>query len=193
MTSVFYRYWVFAFLLLAPYFSVAGSLYQEQNFRSPIADRKAYRPGDSLTVLVFENASAMTSADTFTEKNGGVGLSAKMPSFDKSATIGLSDDFSGRGKIQRAGKVLAQITVTVQSVELNGELNVQGEQFIEVNDEKQAIKLEGRIRPVDISETNTVASSRLANAKISYVGDGILAEKQRPGLLSRFMSWLGLL
>jgi flagellar L-ring protein precursor FlgH len=171
----------------------ADSLYQEHGFRPLVGDRKASRPGDSLTVLVLENASASASADTSTEKSGAIGLSIKNPSIDKAAAINLSDDFSGKGKIQRSGKLLAQITVTVQSVEQNGELNVKGEQLIEVNNEQQAIKLEGRVRPFDISDNNTVPSNRLANARISYVGDGILAEKQRPGILTRILSWLGLL
>lgn len=180
-------------LLAIPLPSSADSLYREQNFRPLVGDRKAFRPGDSLTILVLENASATASANTTTEKRGELGMSAKTPMYDKNAAINLSDEFTGGGKIQRSGKLLAQITVTVQSIEPNGELNVQGEQLVEVNSEKQSIKLEGRVRPSDISETNTVLSNRLANARISYIGDGILGEKQRPGILTRILSWLGLL
>lgn len=180
-------------LLAIPLPSPAESLYREQDFRPLVGDRKAFRPGDSLTILVLENASATASANTTTEKKGELGMSAKTPMYDKNAAINLSDEFTGGGKIQRSGKLLAQITVTVQSIEPNGELNVQGEQLVEVNSEKQSIKLEGRVRPSDISETNTVPSSRLANARISYIGDGILGEKQRPGVLTRILSWLGLL
>ena len=78
----------------------------------------------------------------------------------------------------------------VRSVEDNGDLIVSGEQLIKVNDEKQEIVLSGRVRPIDISENNTVVSSRLADARISYVGDGVLGEKQRPGILTRILSWL---
>lgn len=180
-------------LSVIPFLSHADSLYREQNFHPLVGDRKAFRPGDSLTVLVFENASAVASADTTTEKKGELGMSAKTPIYDKNAAINLNDEFTGRGRIQRSGKLLAQITVTVQSIETNGELNVKGEQLIEVNSEKQSIKLEGRIRPSDISETNTVPSNRLADARISYIGDGILGEKQKPGILTRILSWLGLL
>jgi flagellar L-ring protein precursor FlgH len=105
----------------------------------------------------------------------------------------LSDDFNGKGTIQRSGKLAAQITVTVQSVEPNGDLVVAGRQLIEVNDEKQHIVLSGKVRPVDIGENNTVVSTRLADANISYVGDGILAEKQQPGIISRILHWLRLL
>jgi flagellar L-ring protein precursor FlgH len=95
--------------------------------------------------------------------------------------------------VQRAGRVAAQLTVTVKSVAPNQELFVSGRQQILVNGEKQLIELSGRVRPIDISESNTVVSSRIADAHITYVGDGILAEKQKQGILSHILGWLGLL
>ena len=170
----------------------ADSLYREDKFQPLVSDRKAYRVGDSITVLVLEDASASASSDTSTDRTSALGMNIKTPMYDKNVTAGLNDDFSGKGKVQRTGKLLAQITVTVESVESNGDLNVKGEQLLEFNDEKQAIKLEGRIRRADISDTNTVASNRLANARISYVGDGILGESQKPGIFTRFLRLLGL-
>jgi len=55
------------------------------------------------------------------------------------------------------------------------------------------IEIAGRVRPIDITEGNTVLSSRIADAQITYVGDGILAEKQKQGILTRILDWLGLL
>lgn len=170
----------------------AGSLYREDKFQSPVADRKAYRVGDSITVLVLENATASTSVDTSTDRSSNLGFGAKNPVYDKNFAGTFGDDFAGKGKVQRSGKLLAQITVTVESVEANGDLNVKGDQLLEFNDEKQAIKLEGRIRRADISDANTVPSNRLANARISYVGDGILGDSQKPGIFTRILRWLGL-
>jgi flagellar L-ring protein precursor FlgH len=172
--------------------SHADSLFAEGTFQPLVSDYRAYRPGDSLTVLIVENASAAASADTTTEKSGGLGIGFKTHSQAKSATIDLNEDSAGKGKIQRTGKLLAQITVTVQTVEKNGELTVKGEQLLEFNNEKQQIRVEGRVRPRDISQNNTVLSTRVADARISYVGDGILGEKQSPGILTRLLSlfWL---
>lgn len=171
--------------------SGAVSLFEESTYRPLTADRKAHRPGDLLTVLVFETASATASANTNTEKNGGLGFDLKSNfTTPKGASLMLSEDFSGGGRIQRSGRLAAQLTVVVRSVEDNGDLIVSGEQFIKVNDEKQEIVLSGRVRPIDIAENNTVVSSRLADARISYVGDGVLGEKQRPGILTRILSWL---
>jgi flagellar L-ring protein FlgH len=172
---------------------MADSLFDPQTFRAAVADRKAIQTGDALTVLIFENASAQTSAGTTTEKSGGPSLKLNLPTENKDWSVGLQEDFEGRGKIERSGKLLGTITVVVQSIESNGDLNVKGEQLIEVNEEKQSIKLEGRVRPIDIQENNTVVSAKIANAKISYIGDGFLASRQRPGLLTRLFSLLGLL
>jgi len=172
----------------------AVSLYEEASYRPLTSDLRAYRPGDLLTVLVFETASATASANTTTEKGGGLGVGFTSNfTREKSAKLTLSEDFNGNGRIQRSGKLAAQITVTVRRVEANGDLIVAGEQLIQVNNERQEIVLSGRVRPIDIAENNTVVSSRLADAQISYVGDGVLSEKQRPGVVTRVLTWLGIL
>ncbi len=189
-------------LLLALFmFSVlvhADNLYQEQQFQSLFGDNRASRPGQTLTILVYENAKASASAGTTTGKNADTSPGGKAAISTGLLGAGnanweMNESFQGKGQIQRTGNLVAQISVTVQSVDANGELHVKGEQIIEVNGEKQAISIEGRVRPQDISNTNTVLSSRLADAKIGYIGDGILAKGQRPGFLTRVLSWLGLL
>ncbi len=171
----------------------ADDLYQPTQFRSLVADRRAMAAGDVLTVLVFENASATTSAGTSADKNSSTGISVQGKHSQSSVGIEANDAYEGSGRIQRSGKLLAQITVTVQSVDASGALLVKGQQIIAVNDEKQEIKLEGRVRPADIAENNTVISSRLADARISYIGEGVLADRQHPGLVTRVMHWLGLI
>jgi flagellar L-ring protein precursor FlgH len=180
-------------LALAAGHAAAQGLYREETFRSLTADHRAQRVGDALTVLVIENASASASADTSTDKSAGIALGVTGPSTAKSASADLSEQFSGGGRIQRSGKLVAQLSVSVIEVLPNGDLRVAGEQRIEVNEETQHIRLEGRVRPVDITEANAVLSLRIADAKITYVGDGLLGEKQRPGILARILSWLRLL
>jgi flagellar L-ring protein precursor FlgH len=182
-----------AALALASALAAPQGLYHEETFRPLTADLRALRVGDVLTVLVLENASASTSADTSTEKSAGLALGVTGPSTSKSATADLSEQFNGKGRIQRSGKLLAQLTVSVVGLAPNGDLMIAGEQQIEVNEETQHIRLAGRVRPADVSEANAVLSSRIADAKITYVGEGILGEKQRPGILSRILSWLRLL
>ncbi|WP_244883920.1 flagellar basal body L-ring protein FlgH [Paracidovorax oryzae] len=158
----------------------AESLYQEQTYRPLTADNRAFRVGDALTVQVFENSSATTSADTGTRR--GNGLSAELS--HRSGTvgqtgIGVNGTFDGGGRTQRTNRVLATLTVSVQEVLPNGDLRVAGEQLLTVNQEPQKVTLEGRVRPFDISDGNVVLSTRLADARISYVGEGDIAERNR--------------
>lgn len=181
-----------AFLLLVCGTAGAENLYNPQNFRPLVGDVRAYRVGDNLTILVLENSSAASSADTNGRRNTDVGFSLFDSVNNNRVGARFNNDFDGRGTTQRAGKLLAQLTVRVEAVDPNGDLWVRGDQTLEINDEKQQIRLEGRVRPQDISENNTVVSNRLSDAKISYQGDGVLAERQKPGLLARLLIWLGL-
>jgi flagellar L-ring protein FlgH len=169
----------------------AGSLYQPENYRPLTADHKIYIPGDLITVMIFENASATTGANTNIGRDARV--EADLQGSGRGTNLGVTtnNQTDGRGRTQRQGQVLAQITVSVKSVLENGDLLIGGEQLLEVNNEKQQIKLQGRIRVGDISGTNTILSTRIAEAKISYVGEGDVSDKQRPSWWQRALSWFG--
>lgn len=173
--------------------AMAQSLFNSNSYQPMVADHKALKRGDNLTVLITEFASLTTSANTSTKKDGSIFGSIKGTNSSHGGSAELGDDFSGGGTIERSGKLLAQLTVTVQSVDANGDLHIKGQQEIAVNDEKQHITIEGIVRPQDISPDNTVLSTKVSDAKISYTGKGLLAEKQKPGVLTRFLSWLGIL
>ena len=178
-----------AALLSAPL--SAESLYDENTFRPLASDKRAHLPGDVLTVLIYENSSATTSADTSIQRKNDIGVQAGVDTHMHQGDVGVNNTFDGGGTVQRTGKLLAQMTVTVTKIAANGDLLVSGEQLLEINSDQQKIKVEGRVRPLDISETNTVLSYRLADARISYLGDGDLASRQRPGFWSRLFVWAG--
>ncbi len=180
-------------LLLVSAAAQAEGIYDAQQFQPLAADLRAHRVGDNLTVVVTEFASMTTNARTATDKDASVSGGIRNPVTSKSWGGDLSEDFNGGGRIERSGKLVARLTVMVQSIDANGDMRVKGEQEIEVNNEKQKLVVEGRVRPLDIAADNTVLSTRLSDAKIGYTGQGLLAEKQQPGILSRFLSWLRLL
>ncbi|WP_374668337.1 flagellar basal body L-ring protein FlgH [Ramlibacter sp.] len=160
--------------------AAAESLYRENSFRPLTADSKAFRPGDVLTVQVFESATASTSADTDTRRRHG--LSADLSHAGRTAaqtSLGVGGEFAGGGRTQRASRLLATLTVTVREVLPNGDLQVSGEQTLLVNQEPQKVTVDGRVRPHDISDANVVLSTRLADARISYVGEGDISQRQR--------------
>jgi flagellar L-ring protein precursor FlgH len=171
----------------------AEDLYSRESFDALVADHRALRVGDNLTVVVTEITSSTTDARTTADKDGSVSGSAGLHQRQQQAAFNLNETFNGGGTIERSGKLLARLTVVVQSVESDGNLRVKGEQSIIVNGDKQKLFVEGRVRQQDIAADNTVMSSRLSEARISYTGNGVLSEKQRQGLLTRLLSWLRIL
>jgi flagellar L-ring protein precursor FlgH len=168
----------------------AEDLYSKETYDALAADHRALRVGDNLTIVVTEITSSTTDARTTADKNGNLTGSAELHQRQQQAAFNLGETFNGGGTIERSGKLLARLTVIVRAVEPDGNLRVKGEQVIVVNGDKQKLLVEGRVRPQDISADNTVLSSRLSDAKISYTGSGILSEKQHQGLLTWLLSWL---
>jgi flagellar L-ring protein FlgH len=171
----------------------AESLYSESTFRPLTADNKAFRVGDLLTVQVYENSSASTSSDTGTRRKNN--LQADLAHGSRRAgevAIGVGADFDGGGRTQRANKVLITLSVSVRDVLPNGDLKVAGEQLLVVNEEQQRVTLEGRVRPQDVSEGNLVMSTRIADARITYLGDGELSQRQQRAWWRKWLDWAGM-
>jgi flagellar L-ring protein precursor FlgH len=185
---------IFLLLLLMMQITSANaeSLYNAAAFHPFTNDNKAFRVGDMLTVQIFENSTASSTADTATRRknnlNTGSTLSSHQP-FSVGLTAG--GDFDGGGKTQRTNKFLTTLTVSVVEVMPNGDLKLAGEQALTLNDEQQRVILTGRARPDDISDGNVVLSTRLADARITYVGEGDLSDRQRLSWWRKFIDWIG--
>jgi flagellar L-ring protein precursor FlgH len=179
-------------LALVSQLVLSAGLYQESTFQALSSDRKANRPGDLITVLIYENASATSTADTNSDRRGSFAVALDRPS--RTSNIGLSSNsqMDNTGRTAREGRVVAQMTVAVRDIAANGDLIVAGGQSLEINNERQQIRVEGRVRRQDISESNTVFSTRLADATISFVGFGDLADRQRASWWQRALTWFGL-
>jgi flagellar L-ring protein FlgH len=183
-------------MLLIASISCASAYAQTQDVRQEVAarsffsDRRALAPGDALTVLITEFSTVQASAQTSTRKNESASLSFLQPDGVAHALSGdFESDFEGGGRIERSGRLVAKLAVTVVSVDARGNLLVQGEQDIQVNDERQRISIRGFVRPEDISADNTIPSWRVGGAQIEFTGKGLLARKQAPGIITRILSW----
>jgi flagellar L-ring protein FlgH len=173
--------------------SWAEDLYSKASYDAIAADHHAVRPGDNLTIVVTELTTATADARTKADKDGSFGGSANLNSTTHQGSFDLKSSFDGGGTVERSGRLQARITVVVQSIEPDGYLRVKGQQKIYINHDKQTLVVEGRVRTQDIAADNTVPSTRLSDARISYTGDGVLAENERPGFFSRLLSWLRIL
>ncbi|QHJ01566.1 flagellar basal body L-ring protein FlgH [Xylophilus rhododendri] len=172
----------------------AESLFREDGYRALAGDHKAWRVGDLLTVQVYEQSSASSSTDTSTERNNGLnlGIASVVSGRQRGGSIAQGGNFAGGGSTQRASKLLATLSVSVREVLPNGDLTVSGRQQLTVNQEHRMVDLTGRVRPQDISGDNVVLSTRLADARIDYLGEGDLSERQRRSWWRAALDWLGL-
>jgi flagellar L-ring protein precursor FlgH len=159
---------------------------------SLVSDRSAGRVGDSVTVLIFENAQASNSAQRGSHKTTRLAGEASADEHGHRAEGSIAGTFDGVGQTSRTDRIVASISVIVTGVLPNGDLWLAGEQSLLVNGEKTVIRLSGRARPADITEANTVLSTRLAAARIEYDGSGFGARSARPGIVSRVLDRLGL-
>jgi flagellar L-ring protein FlgH len=172
--------------------TAVDSLYREDTYQPLTADRKGTRVGDLVTVQIFEASSATSTADTNSDRSADLAVEVAGTQRRLRRSASLSNDMQGTGRTERTGRLLAQVTVSIKEILPNGDLMLAGEQMLEINDERQRIHLEGRIRPVDLQENNLVLSSRLADAKISYLGNGVIGDKQKPAWWQKILTALGI-
>ncbi|MCW8932931.1 MAG: flagellar basal body L-ring protein FlgH [Gammaproteobacteria bacterium] len=169
----------------------ATSMYNEEEYQALVSDPIAMKVGDSITVLIYETASASASTSADTSKETGIAVGGINTFVDPdNQSFDIESTFNGGGDLSRSGKLLAKITTTVMEIAENGEMLIQGQQNIEINEDTQTITLSGRIRKEDISSDNTIVSTRLSDAKIKYIAEGTLADRQKPGLITSFLNWI---
>jgi flagellar L-ring protein precursor FlgH len=185
--------------------ALAQSLWREGAGGSNLfADHRARAVNDIVTIVVVEQSTQSRSATTKTSKDtsrtaalknfpgldlpGRNAQAAKMLKFDLAGAA----SHEGKGEIERSDRLTTQIPARVVKVLDNGNLVIEGRRAVLVNDESQVATISGVVRPQDITGGNTVLSSQIADAEVQIVGNGVLAEAQRPGVLHRFLDWLGL-
>ncbi len=166
---------------------------------SLFTDAKARRVGDLITVLVSEKASATRSLGTKKAKKSNrktslsavfgyeTSLSNKNPNFKPSSALDISDskDFDGSGSTNNSDTLTASVTAVVTMLFPNGNMKVVGRRQVTINQQPQELTFSGIVRPMDIEPDNTIPSSKVAQAIISYGGGGELATVAHEGWFSR--------
>lgn len=189
-----------------------GSIYLTKNNINLFETVKAHRVGDILTVVFDEKTTGKKETKTEDKKGMTVGLSNPTV-FGKAVTtdaitgnanadtgwgltnellqalntsIASNNDFKSKGKSEQKNSLTGNIGVTVVEVLPNGNLVVQGEKLVTINQGDEYIQLSGIIRSRDVGLDNKISSSYVANAQIVYSGVGLTHDSNSAGWGSRF-------
>jgi flagellar L-ring protein precursor FlgH len=174
-----------------------GAIFQAANATTLFEDFKARRVGDILTVVLSERTNARKSANTNTAKDSSVSLtdpilggrpitSGGTPILN--TEVEMQRSFDGSGDAAQSNQLEGSITVTVAEVLPNGNLVIQGEKWVQINQGKEYIRLRGIVRTVDIRPDNSVLSTQVGDAQVAYGGTGAGAQANSPGWLTRFFN-----
>lgn len=178
-----------------------GAIYAAGRGMDLASNPVARHIGDIVTVVLDENTAAQKSATTNTQKTTadtlpGPTLLGKpvtyhgVPILDNS--LNNATKFTGQGDSAQSNSLTGYLAVTVVKVLPNGYLVVAGQKQLGLNQGKEFVRLTGVIRPIDLSADDTIPSYRVADAHISYVGRGALADANQQSWLSRLFNspWL---
>lgn len=173
-----------------------GSIWQASSI--PLTeDGKARRVGDIVTIVITETASASKEAKTATGRSSQISagipnmlgleeskiITSNFADLSKLLNASASSSFDGSGSTSRKETLTATITVKVVDLLPNSNLRIEGRRNVKVNHEDQIVTVKGVIRQRDITAENTINSIYVADAQITYSGEGIISDRQKPGWL----------
>ncbi len=170
----------------------SGAIYQTSRNYSLYGDTVALNVGDILTVTLEESTRASKNAESSITKDNEISMLD--PQILGKGNIGLGTninterDFQGQAEADQSNSLNGNITVTVTEVLPNGVLHIRGEKWLSLTNGDEYIRLTGLVRPQDISPDNTVASNRIADARIAYGGTGDFDQANQMGWLARFFN-----
>lgn len=179
--------------MAVPVAQANGAIFQGGGYAPLTSGMRASQPGDIITIVLVERTSATKSNSANTGRDGGIGLTPPSTgplSLFKPSDINAagSQSFKGKGDAAQSNALSGELSVTVAAVYPNGTMLVSGEKQLTLNRGDERVQLSGLIRVSDISPDNRVFSTRVADARIRYVGKGEVARASQQGWLQRFFS-----
>lgn len=163
--------------------------------RSFFKDQRARKVGDIITVMIEITDKAEIDNESTRDRAGtnevGIDALAGYTSLLKRIlphgtdltnlvkTTSNSTD-KGSGTVDREEKLNTKMAAVVMQELPNGNLVIEGRQEIRVNHEIREIIVAGIIRPEDVSSSNTIDISKIAEARVSYGGRGAITNVQAP-------------
>lgn len=172
----------------------SGTIYRAGADMRLFEDRTARRVGDTVVIRLTEKTVATKSANTTAKKKSEIDIQNPTlfgtPFSAGSATLENTANgdrkLGGEGSSDQSNSLTGDISAVVIGVYPNGNLAIRGEKMLTLNQGEEVVQISGVIRPEDIAGDNSVPSSRVADAKITYAGNGVLADANTVGWLGRF-------
>jgi flagellar L-ring protein precursor FlgH len=187
-----------AVLLCAPLATRADSIWPANagSERSMIADRKAGRTGDILTIVVNESAAAQSSQSKKSSRESSLNDAVQQFLWANSKVLthngglpgmqlGGKSSYTGGGDVSNTQSLTARAAVLVTDVLPNGNLVVEGARTVTFSGETQYVVLRGFVRVDDIARDNTVESSNIADARVEFYSEGQLTDAQKRGWFAK--------
>ena len=174
---------------------MSNSLWR-QGARAFFKDQRANRVGDILTVVINIDDQASFNNETERRRENTedsdvtnlLGLETQLEkrllpeSFNPASalSLGSTSRSKGTGTVDRKEELSLTVAAIVTQVLPNGNLVIQGRQEVRVNFEVRELLIAGVVRPEDITATNQIQHTQIAEARISYGGRGQLTDVQQP-------------
>ena len=173
-----------------------GALYTDSGSLDLFSDRKARRVGDIITIVLRETTVSQKKANVGSSKSSSfetenptiLGAPLSLGGLNLGTNVSSNNNFSGKGDAAQSNNLQGNLSVTVTDILPNGILVVRGEKWMTINRGDEYLRISGMVRPDDVASDNTVLSTRVANARISYSGTGAMADASERGWLSRFFN-----
>lgn len=180
-----------------------GAIFQSNRGIALYEDIKARNVGDMITIVLSEQTNATKSASTSTSKANSIDvdnptllglpisfsaspLSSRAMSLE--STLESNKTFAGEGDSSQSNQLTGSVTALVTEVLPNGYLRIEGEKNIKINQGDEYVRIKGIVRPVDIRADNSVLSTQVASAVISYGGNGVVAGANEMGWIAKFFN-----
>ncbi len=179
----------------------AGSLWTPNaQFADLGRDLKASQVNDLVTILVTEQASAVSSGASKSQRKSSAshsvsslaGITKKTGPLANLANVSGDQELDGSGTTSRDTSITTSMSARVTRVLPNGYLMLEGSKLVQINSEYQTVTVRGVVRPADLASDNSVPSNRLAQMEIQLNGKGVVGDAiRRPFILWRLL--LGIL
>ena len=173
------------------------------NFNNMYTSGNASKVGDILTIVITENNRATEVADAESKRKSTIGggisafikenIARKLFGEKENSTaidypsfiFDGQNDFKGETEVERSDTFTARVAAKIVMIDDNGNFLIEARKTINIGEETKSIVMSGTVRPNDVTADNTVLSTQIADAQISYEGGGPITGMANPGIFTR--------